>query len=347
MYKRQDRNHPGFSPGSRERTTQDLVGSLRTYIDYFGPYPFESLVVTETPETGGQAFPGLVLLTFGAFGPLHSGEADLFWSHEVAHQWWGASVDWEDYRDQWISEGFAHYAAALYALVGLKDEDQFNEMLDAWRHDVLGEVNVGQGIGLKRYGYQPAVIRESDGNKSGPIVVGYRLRTSDTPFDYRIQVYEKGAFILHMLRMLLLDLETGSDERFRSLMRGFAENHRGGVANTRSFEEAVNSAFNEPMDWFFDQWVYGTHVPTYRPDLTTSPLRDSDMPFVLHGSVRQENVPPSFKMAVPIRVEFEHHEPLVQRVWIDQPEISVEIPLPAKPTKILFNYQHGVLASVR
>ena len=342
-----DRNHPGFSPGSRERTTQDLVGSLRTYIDYFGPYPFESLVVTETPETGGQAFPGLVLLTFGAFGPLHSGEADLFWSHEVAHQWWGASVDWEDYRDQWISEGFAHYAAALYALVGLKDEDQFNEMLDAWRHDVLGEVNVGQGIGLKRYGYEPAVIRESDGNKSGPIVVGYRLRTSDTPFDYRIQVYEKGAFILHMLRMLLLDLETGSDERFRSLMRGFAENHRGGVANTRSFEEAVNSAFNEPMDWFFDQWVYGTHVPTYRPALTTSPLRDSDMPFVLHGSVRQENVPPSFKMAVPIRVEFEHHEPLVQRVWIDQPEISVEIPLPAKPTKILFNYQHGVLASVR
>ena len=47
-----DRNHPGFSPGSRERTTQDLVGSLRTYIDYFGPYPFESLIVTETPETG-------------------------------------------------------------------------------------------------------------------------------------------------------------------------------------------------------------------------------------------------------------------------------------------------------
>ncbi len=342
-----DRNHPGFSPGSRERTSQDLLGSLRTYIDYFGPYPFESLVVTETPETGGQAFPGLVLLTFGAFGPLHSGEADLFWSHEIAHQWWGASVDWEDYRDQWISEGFAHYAAALYALIGLEDEDQFNEMLDAWRHDVLGEVNVGQGIGLKRYGVRPAVIQESDGNKSGPIVAGYRLRTSDTPFDYRIQIYEKGAFILHMLRMLSLDLETGSDEQFRLLMRTFAANYRGGVASTRSFEEAVTVAFNEPMDWFFDQWVYGTDVPTYRPDLKTSPVRDSVMPFVLHGSIRQENVPPEFKMAVPVRIEFEHNEPLVERIWIDQPEISVEIPLPAEPTKILFNYQHGVLASVQ
>ena len=342
-----DRNHPGFSPGSRERTSQDLIGSLRTYIDYFGPYPFESLVVTETPETDGQAFPGLVLLTFGAFGPLHSGEADLFWSHEVAHQWWGASVDWEDYRDQWISEGFAHYAAALYALIGLEDENQFNEMLDAWRHDVLGEVNVGQGIGLKRYGFRPTVIRESDGNKSGPIVAGYRLRTSDTPFDYRIQIYEKGAFILHMLRMLSLDLETGSDERFRLLMRTFAENHRGAVTNTRAFEEAVTTAFDEPMDWFFDQWVYGTDVPTYRPALKTSPVRDSVMPFVLHGTIRQENVPSEFKMAVPVRVEFEHHEPLFQRIWIDQPEISVEIPLPAEPTKILFNYQHGVLASVQ
>ena len=119
------------------------------------------------------------------------------------------------------------------------------------------------------------------------------------------------------------------------------------MANTRAFEEAVPVAFDEPMDWFFDQWVYGTDVPTYRPDLKTSPVRDSVMPFVLHGSIRQENVPSEFKMAVPIRVEFEHHDPLLQRIWIDQPEISVEIPLPAEPTKILFNYQHGVLASVQ
>ena len=342
-----DHNHPGFSPGSRERTLEDLVGSLRTYVDYFGPFPFDSLLVTETPGTGGQAFPGLVLLTFGAFGPLHTGEAELFWSHEVAHQWWGASVDWEDYRDQWISEGFAHYAAALYALVGLEDEDQFQRMLDAWRLDVLGEVNVGQGIGLRHYGFRPAVLRESDGNESGPLVVAYRLRTIDTPFDYRLIVYEKGAFILHMLRMLLLDLETGSDERFRQLMRGFAQAHHGGVASTQSFEEAVTAAFGEPMDWFFDQWVYGVDVPTYRPDLEVSPLRDSAAPFVLHGRIRQENVPRGFQMAVPLRVEFEDHAPILRRVWVDQPEVSVEIPLPAEPTDIEFNYHHGVLAHVR
>ena len=346
-----DRNHLGFAPGNRAKTITDLINSIRTYEDYFGPYPFESLLVTETAEYGGQAFPGLVLLTFQAFGELHTGESELFRSHEVAHQWWGASIDWEDYRDQWLSEGFAHYAGALYALVGLNDTEQFQQMLDAWRYDVVGEVNVGQGFGLvrglQRYGLRPEVIRESDGNESGPVVVGSRLITTDTPFDYRVLVYEKGAFILHMLRMLLLDLETESDEKFREMMREFASEHQGGVASTATFESAVTRVFGEPMDWFFDQWVYGVDVPTYDYDLAVTPIRDSSEPFLLHGTIRQDNVPEGFRMAVPIRLEFEAHKPLLTRIWVDKSEIDVEIKLPANPVKIDFNYQHGVLTNVR
>ena len=342
-----DRHHIGFAPGNREKTIEDLTGSIRTYVDYFGPYPFESLLVTETRTTGGQAFPGLVLLTFQAFGVLHTGESELFRAHEVAHQWWGASVDWEHYRDQWISEGFANYAAALYMLVGQEDEEEFIRMMNAWRLDAIGEVNVSQAVGLNQYGHVPAVIRESDGNESGPVVAGVRLQTSDTPFDYRLLVYEKGAYILHMIRMLLLDLETGDDSRFRELMRGFVRDHAGGVASTRSFEAAVTEAFGEPMDWFFDQWVYGVDVPRYRPDLDVSPLRDAAMPFVVHGTVRQEDVPPGFRMAVPIRLEFRDHEPILQRIWVDRDEVAVEIPVPAEPERIDFNFHHAVLAHVR
>ena len=109
----------GFSPGNLRKTIEDLKGSIRMYEDYFGPYPFGSLIATETVAYNGQAFPGLVLLSFQAFGQLHTGEAELFRAHEVAHQWWGAAVPWESYRDQWISEGFSHYAAALYILTSL------------------------------------------------------------------------------------------------------------------------------------------------------------------------------------------------------------------------------------
>ncbi len=341
-----NRHHLGFAPGARQKTMDDLAGAIRTYTDYFGPYPFDSLLVTETPTSGGQAFPGFLLLSFRSFGELHTGESELFRAHEVAHQWWGASVDWEGYRDQWMTEGFANYAAALYALVGLGNEDQFEDMLDAWRLDVLGEIRIGQGLGLQRYGLRPGVIRESDAHESGPVVAGVRLSTVDTPFDYRLLAYEKGALILHMLRMLLVDLETGDDTRFREMMRAFVRDYTGRVANTHAFEEAVRRAFGEPMDWFFDQWVYGTDVPTYRPDLAVSPLVDGREPFALHGTIRQEDVPDGFRMPVPIRLEFRDRPPETHRVWVDAEVVEVEIPIPERPTEITFNHLHAVLARV-
>ena len=341
-----DDNHRGFAPGARQKTMDDLVVSLQTYRDYFGPYPFDTLLVTETSERGAQAFPGLVLLTYQAFGDLYTGEAALFRSHEVAHQWWGAAIDWEDYRDKWIPEGFAQYSSALFTLTGLEDEEEFLDMLDAWRLDVLGEGDVGQGQG-RYYGLPFALVRESDGSWSGPLVVGSRLVTSDSPVDYQLLIYEKGAFVLHMLRMMLTDLETGDDTRFRELMQTFAANHLFGVASTTSFEAVVTEAFGEPMDWFFDQWVYGVDVPTYRRDLDVSRTSDQDEPFVLHGTIRQEDVPSDFRMPVPIVVRFEDHPPLATRVWVQGKSVEVEIPLPAEPKDVEFNYHHGVLAQVR
>ena len=341
-----DRTHRGFAPGNKAKTIADLTGAIETYTDYFGPYPFDSLLVTETTTYNGLAFPGLVLLSFQAFGELYTGEAELFRAHEVAHQWWGIAVEFKDYRDQWLSEGFAQYSAALYALSGMQKEDQFLEMLEAWRLDVLGEVNIGQGLG-RHYGFRPEMMRRSDGHESGPLVVGYRLRSGDTPFDYRILVYEKGAFVLHMLRMMLTDLDTDDDTRFRDLMRGFVADHRVEAASTDAFEAAVTRAFGEPMDWFFDQWVYGVDVPTYRPDLTVSQLIDQDDPFVLHGTIRQEDVPDGFRMPVPIRIRFDDRPPIVRRVWVDADTVEIEIRLPAEPSEIDFNYHHGVLADVR
>ena len=347
-----NRYHRGFAPGNREKTIEDLASSIRVYGDYFGPFPFASLLVTETPALGGQAFPGFLLLSYQTFGALHTGEAELFRSHETAHQWWGSAVDWESYRDQWISEGFAHYAAALYVLVGLGEESQFREMLDAWRLDVLGVVSVGQGLGL-HYGYRPQAIRESDGSDSGPLVVGFRLNSTETPLDYQILVYEKGAYVLHMLRMMLTDFEKNddrdgnNDERFRQMMRPFANDHLDRPATTRTFEEAVTRAFDEPMDWFFDQWVYGVDVPTYRPDLAVVPTGDGDLPFALRGQIVQEDVPEDFRMPVPIRVTFDDHPPMVHRVWVEAARVDVDLPLPARPSEIEFNYLNAVLARVR
>ena len=44
-----------------------------------------------------------------------NGFPDFFIAHELAHQWWGQAVGWQNYHEQWLSEGFAQYFAALYA----------------------------------------------------------------------------------------------------------------------------------------------------------------------------------------------------------------------------------------
>ena len=342
----EDRTRRGFAPGNRAKTLADLTGALDTYTDYFGPYPFDSLLVTETPTYNGLAFPGLVLLSFQAFGELHTGVATLFRAHEVAHQWWGIATEFKDYRDQWLSEGFSEYSAALFALNGLNREDQFLEVLGAWRNDVLGKIDMGQGLG-RHYGFTPAAMRDSDGHESGPLVAGYRLSSGDTPFDYRMLVYEKGAFVLHMIRMLLTELETGDDTRFRDLMRRFVADHRDEPASTDAFEAAVAEALGEPMDWFFDQWVYGIDVPTYRPDLEVSRSGDPELPYVYRGTIEQEDVPDGFAMPVPILFRFDDRPPIAHRVWVNADTVDVEIPLPAEPSGIEFNYHHGVLADVR
>ena len=345
-YLYEDKNRPGISRGSRELAIDDLVGTLQTFQTYFGPYPFDSLRLTEAPWNLGQAFPGLVLLSSQAFGNLHRREAQSFRAHEIAHQWWGAEVDWETYRDQWISEGFSQYSSAVYLLNGLDSEDEYLRMLDAWRLNVLGEVNVGQSLGL-RHGLTPNQIRRSDGHEAGPVVIGYRLGRAESPVDYYIVTYEKGALILHMLRTMLTDLTTGDDTRFRTLMRRFVSDHRDEPASTATFEEAVTIAFGEPMTWFFDQWVYGTDIPTYRPDLEVSRVADQRDPFLLHGTIRQEDVPLQFRMLVPIFIRFDDGPPVVHQVMVDAPEVEVAFPLRAEPADVDFNYHHAVLAHVR
>lgn len=130
-------------------------------------------------------------------------------------------------------------------------------------------------------------------------------------------------------------------------MRGFADEYRGKTANTDGFEQAVAEAFDEPMDWFFDQWVYGVEVPTYKPNLRVVKLAEGETPYALRGEIIQENVADGFRMPVPIMLTFENRPPMVLRVWVDAERVEVDQPLPAHPTKVEFNYLDSVLAWIK
>ena len=174
--------------------------------------------------------------------------------HEVAHQWWGHIVGWSSYHDQWLSEGFANFSASLFLQFTHKNPEKYLQSLERSRDAILEKNN---------HGLRP--------NDAGPIWMGQRLSTRRTPGAYGKLIYAKGGYVLHMLRSIMNDRKTG-DQPFIVMMRDFVKTHFNKNASTESFKKVVEKHMtkrmdldgNGKMDWFFDQWVYGTAVQISR-----------------------------------------------------------------------------------
>ncbi|MCA1614208.1 MAG: carboxypeptidase regulatory-like domain-containing protein [Acidobacteria bacterium] len=114
--------------GMADSAIADAQNSTRIFDVYFGKLPYTRVAMTQQPAGNfGQAWPTLVYMPFTAFmdstqrymaGGIRAATADFFkyvGPHEVAHQWWGHTVGWTSYRDQWMSEGFAQFSTSLYS----------------------------------------------------------------------------------------------------------------------------------------------------------------------------------------------------------------------------------------
>ncbi len=254
--------------------------------------------------------------------------------HEVAHQWWGHIIGWASYHDQWLSEGFADFSASLYLQTTEKQPDKY---LTFWKR------NQEQILNKNEFGKRP--------NDAGPIWMGLRLNTFKTQRAYNNMVYPKGGYVLHMLRWLMYDRKT-KDENFKTMMRDFVKSEFNRNVSTERFKfyvekhmtPAMDLDGNKRMDWFFNQWVYGTEVPRYRLDYT---LTEADGKPLLTGKVTQSEVSPNFKMSVPLYLDFDGN--IVRlgeaRVTGNSTTPEFKIALPQKPKRVLMNYHYDVLAS--
>jgi hypothetical protein len=187
------------------------------YTDYFGPLPYKQVAMTQqTACNFGQSWPALVWLPICSFFDStvrHDLGLDFgdrgYWKvvapHEVAHQWWGHMVGFNSYRDQWMSEGFADMSASLFIQLVEKNPKKFAEF---WRdeRELITEKN--------REGFRAIDV--------GPLTMGYRLNNSRTGNISRDLIYPKGAYILHMIRMMLWDTKNG-DGNFKATMQDFVK----------------------------------------------------------------------------------------------------------------------------
>jgi hypothetical protein len=301
----------------------DVANSLAFFTQTFGPPLFARYYATEIPYGHGQAFPGLIHLSWFTFQSVdESGFNQLFRAHEMAHQWWGIGVEPAGERDTWLSEGFSDFSGLLYMQRILKDNEKFFHQLDEWRKAIRA--------------------RRDD---APPIALGRRALEGSNPQDYQTIVYNKGAWVLQMLRNMMLDLRTMNEDAFNATMHDFYQQYRGRRATTQNFQRVVERHAGGSMDWFFNQWVYGTAVPTYV--LSWKAELGADNRYTLRIRVRQENVPEDFMMPVPLNIEFVDGTHALVRVAVRGPLTDKELRVPAKPKRLELNALSSVLADVR
>ena len=322
------------------------------YSNFFGPLPFTRIAVTQQYACNyGQSWPTLIYIPICAFfdttqkhflGLTDSAGLQMYWKmvtpHEVAHQWWGHTVGFRSYRDQWMSEGFADASASIFLELAHSKPDQFFEFWKVERK-LITEKNA--------FGFRPIDV--------GPVTMGYRLDSHKTGEDIaRDLIYPKGAFILHMIRMMMWTPKEG-DERFKATMHDFVSTYRLKAATTEDFKAIVEKHMspqmdldgNQNMDWFFNQYVYGTDLPAYHFE---GQATETDTGTTLHYKLAQSGVRPNFKMLVPIYVEFTDGKTLrigsIRITGSSTKEQTANLPkFPGKVKRVLINYNYDVLST--
>jgi carboxypeptidase family protein/peptidase M1-like protein len=331
-----------------EKAIVESQNSIRIFNHWFGEVPYGRIAITQQPQMSfGQSWPTLVYLPiiaffdstqrwqmFGMNNKLTEFIQEVT-SHEVAHQWWGHVVGWSSYHDQWLSEGFADFSASLF--LQYTEGGKLDKYLKFWENHRKGILEKNE------FGLRP--------NDVGPIWMGLRLNTPKAPEAYSRLVYPKGSYVLHMLRWMMYDRQTG-DQKFIAMMRDFVKSHFNDNASTETFKAIVEKHMtpqmdldgNKRMDWFFSQWVYGTEVPRYKFDYSLTP--DSDGKVILRGAVTQSDVSPNFKMLVPIYLDFSGKITRLGAAPVmgNMTTKEFEVKLPEKPKRAMINYHYDVLA---
>jgi hypothetical protein len=333
-----------------EQVLVDALNAERLYTAWYGPNAYGRLAVTQQPAFGfGQSWPTLIYLPISAFlDPTTRWRLlgsntfrfskefiNVVTAHEVAHQWWGHTVGCASYHDNWLSEGFADFSAAPFLESTHPGADDARKFWDSERRLLLEKNSFGNRA-----------------NDLGPLWMGERLDVLKVRDADRRITYAKGAFVLQMLRYLMQD-DRGGDQPFIEMMHDFLASYRGSVASTRDFQRMVEKHMqhdmdlerNGKMDWFFQEWVYGTEVPTYRLDYTLSDAEGGKT--LLTIRIAQDGVGSQFKMRVPVYVDFDGKLYKVATIPMAGSSTSNElkIPLPKRPRRVLLNANDDILAA--
>ncbi|MCK4358921.1 MAG: T9SS type A sorting domain-containing protein [Candidatus Cloacimonetes bacterium] len=204
--------------------------ALGIYENLYGEYPFQKYGMAECGIFGGWG--GMEHQTMTSIGSgLINGQGTYEWIfvHELAHQWFGDCLTPLTWKDVWLSEGFAVYSEALY----VEGTEGFQAMCD----------------------YVETSFHQYYLNWAG----GSAYTTYDPPYNmyFTPATYEKPASVLHMIRLMV------GDDAFFNILQTYFDYYKNGNVITTDFLEVCESVSGMDLQEFFNDWIFGSGVPSF------------------------------------------------------------------------------------
>jgi hypothetical protein len=334
---------PAPPPPDPKARLAEMAGEIASTMEWmtarFGPPPLPAVAVSPIPGNFGQGFPGLLYLSTISYlnekerpaalqtAKQHTFYSEILYAHELAHQWWGNLVTSSTYRDEWLQEALANYTA-LMALERKKGARALETTLQEYRDELMAE------IGEPR--------ERLEGN--GPVTWGSRLRAEVGVDPWRVIIYDKGSWILHMLRRRM------GDAAFLAMLAEMRKSYSYRSITTEEFRRLAAKFLlkgdpDPELERFFDSWVYATGIPALE---VTTKVRGKAPAVELTVTVKQSGVSEDFELDLPVEIAVGRQSPPLIRWVRTGPEPAVlTVKLKAAPQKVEVAPGFGVLAAKR
>jgi aminopeptidase N len=326
-----DANEPSVTPLSYYVPEKDAAyapkgfsaaaPSLSFFSQTVAPYPYEKLaLIVGATRFGGMENSSAIVFTNNLFDLRNNEKMSARFgiptrienvvAHEIAHQWFGDSVTESTWADLWLSEGFATYFAGLF-IEKHENEEVFRDYM--------------RDAAARYFNYEK--------RRNAPI---HDTETQDLMKLLNENNYEKGAWVLHMLRKRV------GDEAFFKGLRNYYNDHREANATTEDLRQALEKSSGRNLRDFFARWVYGAGHPRYQLDwgpmerhaaasliVTLKQIQDGDafldpvpIELIVNGQRQQRTIYPKGKLtsvsirlsANPTSIQIDPDETLLKEV---------------------------------
>jgi aminopeptidase N len=314
-----------YVPPSDQKFALEGFGAARPSLVYFSqtvaPFPYAKLAhIVGATRFGGMENSGAIIYARTLFDARENAPTSARFrvrrglveivAHETAHQWFGDAVTPATWSDLWLSEGFATYFAGLFV-----------------------EHAEGRAAFLDYMRRKSEEYLKYEQTRRAPI---YDRETEDLNELLNANNYQKGAWVLHMLRA-----ELGDAVFFRGV-RDYYRAHLHRTATTEDLRAAFERASGKNLRAFFARWVYASGHPRYEAAWTWSEAssRRGGVLTLTLKQTQEENA--IFPNAVPVETVSGAGTRRIKLTPTGR-ETSTRLPLSSRPTGVRFDPDGTIL----